>query len=73
MPSSGASGGILIAWNGAWFSGEMIFQNKFSLSIQFTCSTSSKTWILTNIYGPCNHEDKVEFIDCLVIFKCPLM
>ena len=63
LPSIGASGGILTAWNGALFSGELMFQNKFSLSIQFTCRTSSKSWILTNIYGPCNHEDKIEFID----------
>ena len=40
-----------------------MFQNKFSLSIQFTCRTSTKSWVLTNIYGPCNNEDKTEFID----------
>jgi exonuclease III len=54
LPSIGASGGILTAWNGAVFSCEMIFQNKFSISIQCTCNTASHSWILTNIYGPCN-------------------
>ena len=63
LPSIGASGGILTAWNGALFTGELMFQNKFSLSIQFTCNTSSKSWILTNIYGPCNHEEKIECIE----------
>ena len=63
LPSIGASGGIVTVWNETLYSGEMIFQNKFSLSIHFTCNSSSKTWILTNIYGLCNHEDKIEFID----------
>ena len=72
LPSNGTSKGILTAWNGALFSGEMIFQNKFSLSIHFTCNSSSKTWILTNIYGPCNHEDKVEFIDWFANIQMPI-
>ena len=63
LPSIGASGGILTAWNGALFTGELMFQNKFYLSIQSTCNTSSKSWILTNIYGPCNHEHNIEFIE----------
>lgn len=58
LPSIGASGGLVIAWNGALFSGEMIFQNKFSLSIQFTSNLSNQSWILTNVYGPCDHNEK---------------
>lgn len=52
FPSVGASGGLLITWNGALFDGETLFQNNHSLSIQFTCKISCKSWILTNIYGP---------------------
>ena len=63
IPSVGASGGILIAWNGALFEGETVFQNIYSLSIQFTCKISLKTWILTNIYGPCDHSGKADFIN----------
>ena len=40
LPSIGASDGILTAWNGALFNGEMIFQNEFSLKAQFTCNSS---------------------------------
>ena len=31
--------------------------------MQFTCNTTPKSWILTNIYGPCNTKEKLEFID----------
>ena len=34
LPSIGASGGILTAWNGTLFTGQLLFQNKFSLSMQ---------------------------------------
>ena len=71
LPSIGAFGGISTAWNGTLFNGELMFQNKFSLSIQFTCNTSSKSWILTNIYGPCNHEDKIEFIEWFANIQMP--
>ena len=62
LPSIGASGGISTAWNGALFTGQLLFQNKFSLTMQFTCTSSLKPWILTNIYGPCRQEDKIDFI-----------
>ena len=51
LPSIGASGGILTAWNGTLFTGELLFQNKFSLTMQFTCTTTLWPWILTNIWA----------------------
>ena len=54
LPSIGASGGILNAWNDSILEGELLFQNKFSLLVQFTNRLSNQTWILTNIYGPCS-------------------
>ncbi|PNT74430.1 hypothetical protein BRADI_1g14572v3, partial [Brachypodium distachyon] len=33
----------------------------FSLSVEFKYTTSNKTWILTNIYGPCSDDRKVQF------------
>ena len=41
LPSIGASGGLLINWNGSLFEGEVIFQNRFSLSIKFTSLLSN--------------------------------
>ena len=54
LSSVGAFGGLLVAWNGSQFSGEVIAQNRFSLSIQFTSLLSNQSWILSNIYGPCD-------------------
>ena len=71
MPSIGASGGFLTAWNGSMFTGELLFQNKFSLSIQFTWNSSSNKWILSNIYGPCRHEEKIEFTDWFSNIQMP--
>ena len=48
-PSIGASGGLLITWNGSLFEGEVIFQNRFSLSISFTSLLCNQSWVLTNI------------------------
>jgi hypothetical protein len=63
IPSVGASGGIIIIWNGSLFNGEIAFENEFSLSIKFTSSLSHESWILTNIYGPCVAERKAIFLD----------
>jgi exonuclease III len=63
VPSVGASGGIIIIWNGSLFNGEVDFQNEFSISIKFTSSLSHESWILTNIYGPCTAERKAIFLE----------
>ena len=36
LPSVGASGGSIIVWNSAILSGNMIFQNGYAVSIEFT-------------------------------------
>ena len=39
--------------------------------MQFTCTTTLKPWILTNIHGPCNTEEKLEFIDWFTNIQMP--
>jgi hypothetical protein len=63
LPSVGASGGLLTAWNGALFKGELAFSNDFSLSTKFTGKLSKEEWILTNVYGPCEADRKAQFLD----------
>jgi hypothetical protein len=63
VPLVGASGGIIIIWNGSIFSGELAFQNKFSLSVNLTNNLSNEKWLLTNIYGPCHCDQKAVFLD----------
>lgn len=63
VPSMGASEGSLICWNENVFKGHLLFQNNFSLTVQFTSVHSNATWILTNIYGPCEGEAREQFLD----------
>lgn len=63
LPSIGASGGILVAWKSAAFSGNLVFSNNFALSIEFTSKLSNDTWILTTIYAPCTLSGKIEFLE----------
>jgi exonuclease III len=71
IPSVGASGGIIIIWNGSLFNGEVDFQNEFSLSIKFTSNLSHDSWFLTNIYGPCTAERKAIFLDWFANIDMP--
>jgi hypothetical protein len=64
-PSDGASGGLLTAWNGNLFSGDVIDSNRFALTLKLTSLQSSQEWHLTNIYGPCLAKPKADFINWL--------
>lgn len=63
VPSVGASGGSLIAWNGSKFVGSLAFHNDFCQSVEFVCRLTEEHWILTNIYAPCTAEGKTIFLD----------
>jgi exonuclease III len=63
VPSVGASGGIIIIWNGNLFSGDLAFQNEFSLFVNMTNNLSNEKWILTNIYGPSQSDRKSSFLE----------
>ena len=71
LPSIGASGGLLVVWNGALFSGKQNFQNRFSMSIQFTSHLSQQSWILANIYGPCDSGGRQNFLHWLANIQMP--
>lgn len=45
------------------FSGELIYANDYSISIELTSMHNNESWVLTNIYGPCTTEGKRNFID----------
>ena len=60
--SIGASGGLITVWKSSVFSGQLIFQNGFAITVKFSGRHNSDTWFLTNIYGPCTHEGKRNFL-----------
>ena len=63
LPYVGASGGLITIWNDQLFTGQTILKNDFSLSIEFTSKLNENKWILTNIYGPCQPDKRVVFLN----------
>jgi hypothetical protein len=63
IPSVGPSGGMLVVWNGAKFTGQVIFQNEFVMSLEFTSSISNASWVLINVYAPCTSDGKQRFLN----------
>lgn len=65
LSSVGASGGCITIWNGSKFNGVVSFINDYNISVELTSVHSGAKWILTNIYGPCEHDRKPAFVDWL--------
>jgi hypothetical protein len=56
-------GGTIIIWKNSRFTGHIIFQNSFAMSIEFIYAISDDQWVLTNIYAPCTPYGKQQFLD----------
>ena len=65
MPSSGASGGLLVVWNTALFAGKLIESNSFGIMVEFMSVHNSQTWTLVSVYGPCQNPARDNFINWL--------
>ena len=65
MPSSGASGGLLVVWNSAMFVGKLIQSASFGIVVEFTSVHNSQTWTLVTVYGPCQNPARDNFINWL--------
>jgi exonuclease III len=62
LPSVGPSGGSIIIWKSMLFQGTLVFQNSYTISVEFFSLHENAHWILTNVYAPCTHPEKREFI-----------
>lgn len=71
LPSVGASGGIVTIWKSHLFHGHLIFSNEFGLSVQLSSTHNDVDWVLTNVYGPCDHSGKQQFIHWLKHIQMP--
>jgi exonuclease III len=71
IPSVGASGGSIIIWKAHNFVGSLAFQNSFGQSVEFVCRLTGEHWILTNIYAPCTHEGKLDFLNWFKNIEMP--
>ena len=62
LPSAGASGGVITAWDQASYklAGHSIGTN--SVTTLFRALASDLSFSLTNVYGPCAHDLKPDFL-----------
>ncbi|XP_077252502.1 uncharacterized protein LOC143891884 [Tasmannia lanceolata] len=61
IPSQGASGGILVAWNGSAWKLVNVWKGNFSLFVAFKKLEDGSDWLYSGVYGPCSREAKLEF------------
>lgn len=52
-PSVGASGGLLVVWNGSIFHGTPIEVKSFAIIVCFFSRMDMSAWYLSTVYGPC--------------------
>lgn len=63
QPSVGNSGGLIVIWNSAIVSGNVMSCLPYAITIEFNSTvTLNETWHLTNVYGPCAGELRDEFV-----------
>jgi exonuclease III len=65
VPSCGASRGILMGWNASIFTGQVLSSSNFQITLGFTSMHNANQWNLTTVYGPCQGQEKQNFIDWL--------
>ncbi|KAJ1288975.1 hypothetical protein BS78_02G130000 [Paspalum vaginatum] len=61
----GASGGILVGWNGSLLHGQIIHNTSFAVTIKFSSTHNAECWSLTAVYGPCQGPQRDEFVNWL--------
>ena len=71
VPSSCASGGLIVISNRSFFSGMVMHSLNFALSVYFTSTQSAQSWTLVNIYGPCQGEQRDIYIKWLFDLNIP--
>jgi hypothetical protein len=58
-------GGILMAWNGTVFFGQVIHSSQFAITVAFTALLNSEQWKLIVVYGTCHGQDRQSFSNWL--------
>jgi hypothetical protein len=72
IPSTGASGGLIVIWDSSVFTGMIMHCEPFAISVHFTSTQSSQAWTLVNIYGPCAGDLRDTFTQWMFNLNIPL-
>jgi exonuclease III len=62
VPSVGASGGLLIAWNEDIVHLDLIASNQYFILASCQSKITGESWYLGNVYGPQGTADKLAFL-----------
>jgi exonuclease III len=71
IPSTGASGGLIVIWDSSVFTGMIMHCEPFAISVHFTSTQSSQPWTLVNIYGPCAGDLRDTFTEWMFNLNIP--
>lgn len=69
LPSVGASGGILMFWNGEEVVCEDTWVDNFSVSLVAAVKGDTYKWVLTGVYGPTSGDRLRDFINELQFIR----
>jgi exonuclease III len=70
-PSKGASGGIIVLWNSAIFTGILIDTKSFGITVNFTSVHNMANWTMVGVYGPCHGIERDNFVTWLHDLNIP--
>lgn len=65
QPSQGQSGGILVGWAGSMFTGQIVHNLRYAVTVKFSSVHNAESFTLTAVYGPCTGPEREEFINWL--------
>jgi exonuclease III len=66
-PSDGASGGITTAWDDGCLKLSHHSVDDFSVTTTFSCRADNLSFTIINVYGPCLHDKKQDFLNSLAL------
>ena len=71
IPSYGAVGGVLTAWNSSVLQASSTSLTDHTLSVCLSSTSSNLSLYVTNVYGPPSHNDRQTFLDELRMINPP--
>lgn len=45
--------------------GQKVFSNEYAIAVEFSSLFSGAKWTLTTVYGPCDPQRKIDFLNWL--------
>lgn len=66
LPADNTRGGILVAWDQDWFTGQAPDRKRYSLTLKLTLKLSNTHFWITVVYGPTDDSEKGQFLNELI-------